>query len=823
MRDKVQVVVVHSTRVRPQQIFGIVEPQFDNTARENKRTIIITTYQTLANEYKKITPPEKIYPHKFMSKTKKKKKKKKKNKKRNKVNYSESSSDEDSSDSDSDSSSSSSSDSEDSPTDDDVEEEQVQQHDRASKKSTTTTCRVKNSMYDPNYKSPFFTFYFSRIVLDEAHMIKNAKAVQSQACHAVKGEIRWAVTGTPIQNHLRDFHTLLKFLRLIGFESNKIWKKFIMDPFGKENTEVITRLQFIIQRVCLRRTKADTFNGERLIDLPKMTVKVIPLEFSEKERRSYEDIFNSCKKKINNMKKMLFISTTKREMFMSMLVMLLRCRQFTTDYRIYVRFAEIVKEGMFEDMTDEILMRCIPDEGARERLKLVMTQSRAMMNDTEKNGNNKDVIDVDAEDDEDDEDDTRDKAEATSTSLQPPTEKSIFDNKFLDYVDSLRALFDANDDQCPICLNVPGENAIMLDSCHHIMCESCYEETRKHFDKCQKCHSARMEALISVQDISCLDSFLAQKEAASKNNNNNTQRNDDFPVKGKNNNKKSSRNSNTKNITNGEDSSSETHHQRSDEEQQHRVIPGTKCQAVFDYVMKNVLTAGYSQKCVIFSNWPAMLQLLLDYFQYRFFSSNAPPLDQEYNTLDFDIMDQKSLKFSLLTGAQKIEDRQRAVDEFQSDPNTRLMFVSMKAGGTGLTLTKAQHCIIVDPFWNPSIDKQAIMRVHRISQKNPVTVVRFLVKNSVDERIIRLQIIKQKLINVSIDAGRKIPEEDIEMMRQLEEAVKVEEESDEDNEDDEWADPKERNKKKHKNNNKKKKEENAGGGINFAELVRLFR
>jgi SNF2 family DNA or RNA helicase len=73
----------------------------------------------------------------------------------------------------------------------------------------------------------------------------------------------------------------------------------------------------------------------------------------------------------------------------------------------------------------------------------------------------------------------------------------------------------------------------------------------------------------------------------------------------------------------------------------------------------------------------------------------------------------------------------------------------MKAGGLGLNLTEANHVFILDPWWSPSIEAQAIDRVHRIGQTRPVTVTRFVIKNSIEERILQLQE-RKKLLAKSV-------------------------------------------------------------------------
>ena len=86
------------------------------------------------------------------------------------------------------------------------------------------------------------------------------------------------------------------------------------------------------------------------------------------------------------------------------------------------------------------------------------------------------------------------------------------------------------------------------------------------------------------------------------------------------------------------------------------------------------------------------------------------------------------------------------VAEFQSEAGPPVMLISLKAGGTGLNLTAADHVFLLDPWWNPAVEDQAADRAHRIGQERPVLVYRLVAKDTVEERILALQAKKRALV-----------------------------------------------------------------------------
>ena len=96
--------------------------------------------------------------------------------------------------------------------------------------------------------------------------------------------------------------------------------------------------------------------------------------------------------------------------------------------------------------------------------------------------------------------------------------------------------------------------------------------------------------------------------------------------------------------------------------------------------------------------------------------------------------------------------RQERVDRFQTDPDCRLFLISLKAGGVGLNLTAADYVFILDPWWNPASEAQAIDRAHRIGQTQHVFAYRLIAPDTVEDKIVELQKRKRALADAIIRA-----------------------------------------------------------------------
>jgi SNF2 family DNA or RNA helicase len=107
--------------------------------------------------------------------------------------------------------------------------------------------------------------------------------------------------------------------------------------------------------------------------------------------------------------------------------------------------------------------------------------------------------------------------------------------------------------------------------------------------------------------------------------------------------------------------------------------------------------------------------------------------------------DNKGWTYCYLDGSMSNEQRQQQVQSFQNDKNISYFLISLKAGGVGLNLTAADYVFIIDPWWNPAVEQQAVDRTHRIGQTKTVFTYKFITKDTVEEKILSLQQRKKEL------------------------------------------------------------------------------
>ena len=148
-------------------------------------------------------------------------------------------------------------------------------------------------------------------------------------------------------------------------------------------------------------------------------------------------------------------------------------------------------------------------------------------------------------------------------------------------------------------------------------------------------------------------------------------------------------------------------------------------------LLENIIEKTGHHKILVFSSFVKMLQLVKNK------------------------LEENNITYEYLDGQTK--DRQNRVENFQNQSYVRVFLISLKAGGTGLNLTEADYVFIIDPWWNPAVENQAIDRCYRIGQKKQVMAYRMICKDTIEEKILNLQKKKTKIADsiISVDDEKK--------------------------------------------------------------------
>lgn len=156
-------------------------------------------------------------------------------------------------------------------------------------------------------------------------------------------------------------------------------------------------------------------------------------------------------------------------------------------------------------------------------------------------------------------------------------------------------------------------------------------------------------------------------------------------------------------------------------------VPSAKLDTLSD-MLADVIDGG--QKALVFSQFTSMLGLV----RKR--------------------LDELGIRYAYLDGQTR--NRKEVVEQFQEDPDLQVFLISLKAGGVGLNLTAAEYVFILDPWWNPAVEAQAIDRTHRIGQTKPVFAYRMICEDTVEQRIIELQARKRKLADAIVGGEQNL-------------------------------------------------------------------
>ncbi|KAH7910699.1 SNF2 family N-terminal domain-containing protein [Hygrophoropsis aurantiaca] len=552
------------------------------------------------------------------------------------------------------------------------------------------------------------TIHWFRVVLDEAHSIKETGTVGSRASCDLVADRRLCLTGTPVQNKLDDVFALIKFLRLDPFDDKNIWTEFIGTPVKYGQSLGVARLQTIMKCITLRRTKeSKTQDGQRILHLPPRRDELRYLKFDPHEQSVYDQFFTESKAEFNEL-------STKNEVmknYVGILQKILRLRQICDHFELVQGKGPGDNQALdftsYEDITAAIEREGINPVRAAAIVALLREAATTQCVECgEELCTSVDMQHID---------------HGNGADLDgPPAAKRGRKTK-------------GSTSRGPTRANSPSTPQLVLTKCQHLFCLECYRQcicpgwpdvlpdTRRSCSACQT--GLGPQDAVQVRS-DCMPSDYVPKKKAPKR---------EKRVKG---------------------GSLENFH------------PSTKIKALLTDLIQfskaNPHSVNYDPssievemvddqgnrvddgvvKTVVFSQWTTMLDKIED------------------------ALEAVGIRYDRLDGTMKRDDRTRAMDALKRDPGCEVLLVSLKAGGVGLNLTAAQRVYLMDPYWNPAVENQAVDRIHRLGQTRPVTTVKLIIENSIEARLLEVQRKKTELANMTL--GQNFSKADM-LQRRMEE------------------------------------------------------
>ncbi|KAH9988109.1 SNF2 family N-terminal domain-containing protein [Russula compacta] len=250
--------------------------------------------------------------------------------------------------------------------------------------------KKKSARTNGKKKDALFRVKWWRLVLDEAHNIKNRNTKAAQACCALDGKYRWCLTGTPLQNNVEELYSLLKFLRIKPLNDWQTFNEQINKPVKSGRpVRAMKRLHVVLRAIMLRRRKTDILNGKPLIELPERHLSIVPCEFDEDERQFYHALEN----KIDEAMQKFVKNNEVMKNYTNVMVLLLRLRQacnhpslVSKDYNTD-REAIESRPTLKDDHEDEELTAMFQQLGVSKGKKCQLCQDELTPENIAKDGN----------------------------------------------------------------------------------------------------------------------------------------------------------------------------------------------------------------------------------------------------------------------------------------------------------------------------------------------------------------------------------------------------------------------------------------------------
>ncbi|KAL4785618.1 SNF2 family N-terminal domain-containing protein [Aspergillus varians] len=535
-----------------------------------------------------------------------------------------------------------------------------------------------------------FSVDFFRIILDEAHIIKNRRSKTARASYDLRARHRWVLTGTPIVNRLEDLFSLVRFLKVEPWNNFSFWKTFITTPFeSKDFVRALSVVQTVLEPLVLRRTKTmKTPGGEPLVPLPKRVVQIEEVELIEQEREIYNHIFTRAKQTFNSNVE----AGTLLKSYSTIFAQLLRLRQ-TCCHPVLTRNKTVVADEEDAAAAADQMNELKDDMDLQELINRFTA--------TTQNPNS---------------DETQD----------PST-------KFTGH--ALRQIQTESSGECPICSEEPMISPAVA-SCWHSACKKCLEDYIQHQTNKgvqPRCFSCR--ASLSAQDIFEVIRHSPNPTPAEP----------------------------PSSIDSNDLYSSSQASPKISLRRINPLSPSAHTSAKIHALLAHLSRVPAGTKSVVFSQFTSFLDLISPQLSKAGIShlrldgtmpqkARAEVLSQFTKTDTFtqEELDQAESTPTATTPGTPKPPTVTTSKQNGSPSSASVLLISLRAGGVGLNLTAASNVFMMDPWWSFAIEAQAIDRVHRMGQLRDVNVVRFIVKDSIEGRMLKIQ---ERKMNIAGSLG----------------------------------------------------------------------
>ncbi|KAF4169181.1 hypothetical protein CNMCM6936_009178 [Aspergillus lentulus] len=551
---------------------------------------------------------------------------------------------------------------------------------------------------------PLHQIKFLRIILDEGHSIKNHLASTSIAVRALTGHHKWILSGTPVPNSITEFYPHFDFLE---YPDTNDYSQFVKRYC--EDDEAQQRLRNLCRTYLLRRTHSSRLFSLPIIKLPDIGETVIKVDFCDVERRIYDEVLDKFISNINGLSDDTNPYLAQCRCFLTMILKLRTISSHLLTTQNLVK--RLLTSSFMRDLVEIARETRDPDHPSNQITKWFITLKKGVS------------LPAAPPDNED--------PSLSRNELNGDREELV--KQFHKFTTELHE--DEQWDErlrrtsCPHCQLTPI--GPIITSCMHLYCEECYFFLKNSVTSedgkpiCQTCNNPIAEAAYCgtaeriVLDEPSVPSTLTHTD--SRRTKPSSQ-------------KKSSR------LFGGRMFVTAAHRSRmkqTDDEQQNEEeeldwisatqggMPGAKVDKVRELVA-NWIREDPGAKVVVFTQF-------LDFV--RIFSS---------------ICTKEGWAYCRLTGKMSTGARDLSMNEFREKREVKVMIASLMAGGTGLDMSMANKCILVDLWWNEAMQQQAFCRLYRIGQEKVVEIVKIIVQNTIDDYILQLQTKKSANINSTI-------------------------------------------------------------------------